>query len=117
MDGRVFHLRKLFLSDLARIWSIEEMARSVELSPPHLHKLFKSNLGISPLAYLHNLRLEKARELLETTFLQIKQIANQTGLHDDSHFTRDFKGRFGLAPTKYREHCWEREQSNPLAGL
>ena len=62
MDGRVFHLRKLFLSDSARIWSMK-IARSVELSPLHLHKLFKSNLGISPLAYLHNLRLEKARTL------------------------------------------------------
>ena len=116
MDGRILHLRKLFLNDLAHDWTIEEMARNVELSTPHLQKLFKANLGIAPFAYLQVQRLERARELLETTFLQIKQIGVQTGCRNDSHLTRDFKRRFGLTPTEYRKRFWKRMNAGDSDG-
>jgi transcriptional regulator GlxA family with amidase domain len=111
MDGRIFHLTKLLLNDLSNNWTIQEMARSVELSGAHLQKLFKSNLGISPCAYLRELRLERVRELLETTFLQIKQIGHQTGLRNDSHLTREFKLKFGSTPTDYRRNHFEKIQA------
>lgn len=70
------------------------------------------------MAYLNELRLEKARELLEDErcFLQIKEIGHQVGLVNDSHFTRDFKKKYGLTPTEYRKQHWGNEHPTSLVG-
>jgi AraC family transcriptional regulator len=110
MDGRIFHIKKELAENLAHHWTVAEMAAKVGLSPLHFQKLFKQVTGVSPIHYLNDLRLEKARELLETSFLQIKQIGVQTGLTNDSHFSRDFKRKYGTTPTKYRNHWWQAHQ-------
>jgi AraC-like DNA-binding protein len=47
-------------------------------------------------------RFEKAEELLRTTNLSIKEIANHTGILDCSHFVRDFAKSYGMSPKAYR---------------
>ena len=110
MDGRIFQLRNRILNDLKHQWTIEEMADYVELSAPHLQKLFKIQIGIPPISYVRELRLEKARELLETTFRRVKQIGFEVGMPNDTHFTRDFKERYGITPTEYRRLYWDKMQ-------
>ena len=58
------------------------------------------------MTWLKNLRLDKAREYLADPdcFLQIKQIAVKVGLTNMSHFSKDFKAKFGATPTQYRNH-------------
>ena len=90
------------------------MAKIVDLSPPHLQRLFKIHVGVSPMAYLLELRLEKARELLENPFLQIKQIGRMVGILTDSHFTREFKKNCGLTPTEFRRFHQEKVQAEVL---
>ena len=46
--------------------------------------------------------MEKAKYLLETSFLSVKEITHRVGLNDESHFVRDFKIAYGLSPTLYR---------------
>jgi AraC-like DNA-binding protein len=46
--------------------------------------------------------MERARYLLETSFLSVKEIAYSVGLSDESHFVRDFKKAYGAPPTRYR---------------
>lgn len=116
MDGRIFTLQKNLSERLSHAWTVREMARCFDLSIPHLQKLFKTQVGIPPISYLRESRLERARELLQTTFMQVKQIGIQTGMPNDSHFTRDFKKRYGMTPTNYRKSCWEIEQSTPPDG-
>ena len=111
MDGRIFHLKAQIAHNLSYKWTVEKMAATIELSVPHFQKLFKANVGIPPMTFVHDLRLERARELFETTFHQVKQIGNQTGLTNDSHLTRDFKKKYGIAPIEYRKSHWERIQS------
>lgn len=111
IDGRIFKLCKLLSEKPDHNWTIQEMAEIVELSRSHFQRIFKINVGISPQAYLHELRLDKACELLETTFLQIKQICVRAGLPDYSHLTRDFKNRYGLTPTEYRKFHWKKIQA------
>lgn len=94
------------LADLQSQPSIEKLANSVNLSASHLLKLFKTEVGVSPVQYLRLLRLEKARELLEETFLQVSQIGFEVGMPDQSHFTRDFKDQYGLTPSAYRKQHW-----------
>lgn len=114
MEKRIFHLRTEILSNLRRDWTIAEMAKTVEMPVSHFQKFFKVQTGTSPVAYLHELRLEKAKELLETTFHQIKQIAYETGMSDHSHFTRGFKKRYGATPTEYRRlHSEEMQNKQP----
>lgn len=79
------------------------MAASVNLSYSRLEHLFKAETGITPVSYLKKLRIEKARELLETTFLTNQQIIVKVGICDESHFIRDFKKAYGLQPSQYRK--------------
>lgn len=46
--------------------------------------------------------MERARYLLETSFLSVKEITHNVGLNDESHFVRDFKKVYGVPPTLYR---------------
>lgn len=116
MDGRIFHLKEQLLKNLQYEWTIEEMSQFVELSVPHFQKLFKIEIGIAPVAYLRDLRLEKARKLLEANFKQIRQIGLEVGMPNDSHFTRDFKKKYGATPTEYRRQFWETIQVGKSAG-
>ena len=53
--------------------------------------------------YLKNLRMQKAGELLETTSLNVKEVAAAVGMRDQSHFVRAFKKSYGLTPSQYRD--------------
>ena len=55
-----------------------------------------------PIRYLRQLRMERAKDLLESSFLSVKEIAYQVGLTDESHFVRDFKSTYGHSPALYR---------------
>lgn len=55
-----------------------------------------------PIRYLRQLRMERAKHLLESSFLSVKEIAFQVGLNDESHFVRDFKSTYGYSPALYR---------------
>ncbi|HMO79172.1 MAG TPA: AraC family transcriptional regulator [Pyrinomonadaceae bacterium] len=114
MDGRIFHIIEKIRENWNHDWTVEEMAIIIELSESHFQKLFKSETGMSPKAYLKNLRLEKARELLENGFKQIKQIGYEIGLTNDSHFARDFKKKYGTTPTQYRKNSWALNRSNSV---
>ena len=48
--------------------------------------------------------MERAKDLLESSFLSVKEIAYQVGLNDESHFVRDFKSTYGFSPALYRTH-------------
>ena len=82
--------------------SLAEFAQSVNLSVWRLCHIFKSDVGMPPIKYLRLLRMERAKGLLESSFLSVKEIAYQVGLTDESHFVRDFKSTYGYSPAIYR---------------
>src|SRR5678816_2455039 len=84
--------------------SLGEFAQSVNLSVWRLCHIFKSDVGMPPIRYLRLLRMERAKNLLESSFLSVKEIAFQVGLNDESHFVRDFKSTYGFSPALYRSH-------------
>ena len=102
MDGRVRKAIALAEEFLHKGWSPARLAELVNLSPSRLHQLFKEETGVPPARYLRRLRMQRARELLETTHLSVKQVMAGVGLTDESHFVRDFKKTFGLTPAGYR---------------
>jgi transcriptional regulator GlxA family with amidase domain len=103
MDSRIGKIVHHLNSHFQQRISFREMAPMVNLSPSRLRHIFRDEVGMPPAQYVKLLRLNRARELLETTFLSIKQIQVITGISDQSHFFRDFKRVYNLTPTQYRE--------------
>jgi AraC-like DNA-binding protein len=72
------------------------------LSYSHFRHLFKKEVGISAQCFVKLTRLERAKYLLETSFLTIKEITALLGVNDISHFVRDFKMLYGQTPSMVR---------------
>lgn len=85
-----------------QVVTFDDLARMVNLSASRLRHLFKEGAGSSLAQYLRWVRLAYARELLETTFLSVKQVRSSVGFPDGSHFTREFKRLWGHSPTEHR---------------
>lgn len=81
---------------------LNEMASEVNLSPSRLRHMFKSETGNTPTQHRLFLRMDKARRLLETTSMSIKEIAASVGMSSSSHLARCFQQRFEMSPTNYR---------------
>lgn len=111
MEKRIEFIHEEIAKNLHHQWTIKGIAESVGLSVRHLQKLHKSQMGISLMNWICNKRLEKAAELLADTFLTIKEVGYRVGMPNDSHFTRDFKKKYGLPPSIYRRQQWDKEQS------
>ena len=92
----------LMTADLRREFSLDELAQSLSLSTSRLRHLFTAEVGLSPMQYLKAQRMQSAKELLETTFFNVRQIMRRVGITDESHFVRDFQRRYGLSPAQYR---------------
>jgi len=88
--------------DLRRDLPLGELARAVNLSTSRLQCLFKAETGSTPARYRRLLRIEKAKDILATTLLSVRQVRTRVGLNDRSHFERDFKKIYGLTPVQYR---------------
>lgn len=102
MDKRVEKIIQMMRADVSGELSLNEFAQSVNLSVWRLCHIFKSDVGMPPIRYLRLLRMERAKDLLESSFLSVKEIAYQVGLNDESHFVRDFKSTYGFSPALYR---------------
>jgi AraC-like DNA-binding protein len=89
----------------ARPVKIWEIAEAVGASGSYLSRLFKQELGLSPLKYLNRFRIGQAKELLHHTQASIKSIAGQVGFRDPRYFGRVFRKLTGLCPSEYRERA------------
>jgi len=103
MDHRVKKIIALMKEYLHRGWPASRLAQFVNISPSRLHQLFKDETGLPPAKYLHSLRMQQAKELLEASYLSVKEVMAKVGVTDESHFVRDFKRTYGFTPAKYRE--------------
>jgi len=104
MDPRIERVVYLIENNLASPLQIIAMAKSVGLSLSRLQHLFKEETGTTIRKYQQELRLKRARELLVTTQMSIKEIVVAVGAADKSHFVREFTKSCGLSPRRYRMH-------------
>lgn len=83
--------------------SLDQIAENMYLSPFYISKIFKSEIGESPIHYLIRIRLEKARELLEKKpELSISDVAERVGYEDVYHFSKLFKKTYGVSPSRIK---------------
>jgi transcriptional regulator GlxA family with amidase domain len=111
MDARVESVIKIVRRGVGDQLSLRILSRSVNLSPSRLRQLFKMETGLSPMQYVKHVRLEKAANLLHTSFLSVKEVLFQSGARDASNFARDFRKQYGLTATEFRA----RSRSSPKA--
>lgn len=82
--------------------SVNEMAKLCNMSISSFKRAFKTFFNDSPNNYLNTKKIEKAKELLQISELNISDIAYETGFNDPQYFTRLFKKRIGLSPSEFR---------------
>jgi transcriptional regulator GlxA family with amidase domain len=116
-DQRVQRVITWMQSNLGRQISLADMAKLVNLSTWRFCHVFKSETGVTPSHYLKALRMERARSLLEETFLSVKQVMIEVGMNDESHFVRDFKAAYELPPIKFRQRYGQPTEVARAAGM
>ena len=82
--------------------TMEQAAQQANISEKHLYRLFKEEFGISPQQYLMKIRMERARSLLVSTDLSIREIADSVGYPSQLAFSAVFKRYYGIPPTTMR---------------
>ncbi|QAA32883.1 AraC family transcriptional regulator [Clostridium manihotivorum] len=84
---------------------IIDLANMINTSEKYFITLFKRNVGVPPLQYVNELRMNRAKKLLYIGSYSIKQIANILGYPDPYSFSKAFKKKYGIAPNKFKEQC------------
>lgn len=88
--------------------SLDQIAENMYLSPFYISKIFKSEIGDTPIRYLINIRLERAKSLLESgNDSSIQEIAAMVGYDDAYHFSKLFKKHYGVSPSQVRKKTAE----------
>ena len=101
MDETIDYLRL----HLKRPLSLQDMAEVAYMGARQLSRIFMQRTGLPPMAYLRKLRVDRARVLLSTPALSIKQVAMEVGFDDPYHFSRVFHQAEGVSPLEYRRTC------------
>lgn len=81
--------------------TIDELAEQAGLSRYYYMRLFKSHYGVSAMDYLTELRINKAKRLMEQSKPRLRDIARQVGYSDEFYFIRKFKQQIGIPPATY----------------
>lgn len=89
-------------SHLDRPLTVAELAGRAAMSPSTFHRRFLAETGTTPLRWLHHERIDHARSLLETTGLDVAEVARATGFGTAANLRQHFRRHTGLAPTAYR---------------
>jgi transcriptional regulator GlxA family with amidase domain len=82
---------------------VAAMVERSGLTERSFNRRFAQATGMSPMEYLHTLRLEEAKQILETTNLSIDAVANEVGYAESSFFGRLFRRKVGITPAQYRK--------------
>ncbi len=82
---------------------IEYLSKELELSPTQLFRKMKALTNLAPMKFVNKIRLHKAKDLIETTSLNISEVAYGLGFNDPNYFSRAFRKEFKIAPTSARK--------------
>ena len=91
----------LSLHPIRTMPSIQQVLEKLGYSYAHVCRLFRQAYGISPVAYINALRIERAKLLMRDTELKIAEIATRTGFENAYYFSRTFRKQTGTSPRMY----------------
>jgi transcriptional regulator GlxA family with amidase domain len=81
---------------------LKDLAKSAQISPRQMERLFMRDLKKRPAQYYRELRLKRARQMVQQTGMSMMQIAVATGFATAAHFARAYRMLHGVAPSKDR---------------
>ena len=99
-------------SHLADNCTVEDFANEFYISSSYIKKIFKEHTGYSLINFYRTLKMEKAKEYIQTGNYNFTDIGNLLGYESIHHFSNTFKKYTGLSPTKYQRSITEINQSN-----
>jgi AraC-like DNA-binding protein len=102
MDERVQTVCRVIGDGYAAKLTVKELCETVFLSESQLRVLFKKALNMSPMDYLRDIRMKKAKELLILTNKPVGLIAQECGFEEISYFSRMFRKKESISPKEYR---------------
>lgn len=101
-DDLVKHIQKQLESNYTKIKTIEEVTGKYPASRRNLVRRFIKATGMPPIEYLQNIRVERAKQLLENSDQSVSDIISQTGYTDPKSFRKVFLKLVGIPPLEYR---------------
>src|SRR5471032_3279548 len=99
----VTRVQNHLLEHLEEAFSIERMASLANMSSRHFARLFAREVNITPMEFLQSARIDRARNLLETSDAPLKTVAYKSGFGSVRHMRFLFSEKLGLTPAQYRE--------------
>ena len=84
--------------------NIADSVAASNMSEVHFRRVFEDVFGTSPLAYVTQLRIKKAQELLIHTDYSVGQIAGMVGVYDEVYFSKFFRKHTGQTPNQFRKN-------------
>lgn len=106
---KVEQARILMRENLEGTMKIQDIVEAIGMSYSSFRKLFKVYTGLSPASYFQDLKLQRARDLLRTTQIPIKEIAYLLNFESPDYFSTQFRKKVGKKPTDFRE-CFLKKQ-------
>ena len=101
-DDEILRAQEWIEANFADSVSMEDLARHIGISPRHFIRRFKKATDESPLNYLQQIRIERAKDYLESTMATVNAITQAIGYENSSSFRKLFKEATGLSPSEYR---------------
>ena len=102
-SGSIIETAKEYIrNNYSKDISLDEVSGVVNISPYYFSKIFKEDTDENFIEYLTNIRIGKAKELLDTTEYSMKEICSMVGYSDPNYFSRSFKKNVGVTPTEYK---------------
>lgn len=98
----IYRARLRLREELESPLTIQQVAEDIGVSYSNFRKLFKEFTGLSPATYQQDLRLQRAKELLTTTDMSIKEIAYRLNFDSPDYFSSKFKAKTGRKPSELR---------------
>ncbi|MGG1516293.1 AraC family transcriptional regulator [Paenibacillus oryzisoli] len=107
MDSRFTSVKLRLMSEVQKYIAahyrepirIEELAQLVDRAPNYVTQSFKEVMGLTPISYLHQVRVHAARDLILNTRMTIREVSDYLGYSDQAHFNRVFKKMMGYPPS------------------
>ena len=105
-DDKIAQVQQYLRKHLSENIELSQLADHFALTPRTLLRRFKQSTGDTPMAYLQKLRIEKAKQLLESSLLPVEQLLTVVGYEDVSSFRKLFQQYTSLTPKAYRERFY-----------
>ena len=99
-------VRRLVRQRLHEPLSVAVLARTAHVTPDYLTRLFRRELGLTPMRYVWQERVRRGVEMLEDTGLPVSEVAARAGFQTANHFSRLVRGATGRSPRRVRRERW-----------